>query len=204
MRIAVIGGTFNPPTNAHIKLARTAYKVLMADLVLLVPARQDYMRQWKNYQSSDILSDALRMDMLHAIEADWLKIETCEMDGAVSGSSFDTLNFIREKYQTDDIFFVVGSDKLEEIPRWSHSHELLRQNRFLVLRRNEDNVEQMILSNKFLHGRRKAFMCYTADDESNTISSTEIRNMLAAKTDPEKIRKLVPDEVFKLLMPHIT
>ena len=91
MRIAVIGGTFNPPTNAHIKLARTAYKVLMADLVLLVPARQDYMRQWKNYQSSDILSDALRMDMLHAIEADWLKIETCEMDGVVSGSSLTHL-----------------------------------------------------------------------------------------------------------------
>lgn len=204
MRIAVIGGTFNPPTNAHIKLARTAYRVLMADMVLLVPAKQDYMRQWKNYQNSDILSDTLRMDMLHAIEEDWLKIETCEMDGVVSGSSFDTLNFIREKYQTDDIFFVIGSDKLDEIPRWSHSDKLLQQNRFLVLRRNEDNVEQMICSNKFLHMNKDAFMCYTADDESNSISSTEIRNMLAAESDPEKIRKLVPDKVFKLLMQHVT
>lgn len=200
MRIAVIGGTFNPPTNAHIKLAKIAYEMLQADFVLLVPAKQDYMRQWKSYQNSDILSDSLRMKMLHAIEEEWLKIDTCEMDGLVSGSTYDTLEFLRSKYQTNDIFFVIGSDKLEEIPRWFRSEELLKLNQFLVLKRGDDNIKKIIHETEALSANESAFIACEVDDAYNSVSSTEIRNMLAAGSEAEKIRELVPDKVYQLLI----
>ena len=38
MRIAVYGGSFNPPHPAHVRAARLAYEALGPDKLLVIPA----------------------------------------------------------------------------------------------------------------------------------------------------------------------
>ena len=156
--VVIIGGTFNPPTLAHLELAKRAKEKVNADYVIFVPAKTSYLRNWKKYQNSDIYDDKVRIKMIKSCETDWLKVDTCEIDEIVSGSSYDTIQYLKNKYHTKEIYFAVGSDKLEEIPRWKYSELLLTTEKFLVMKRNYDNIEEMIKSNDTLKKYKDSFM----------------------------------------------
>lgn len=121
MKIVIIGGTFNPPTLAQIALAKQAKKSVSANLIIFVPTKSAYMKTWKKYQNSDIYPDEVRIKAIKSCETDLLKVDTCEIDGIVSGKSYDTVQYVKTKYGTNDVYFAIGSDKLNEITRWSQS-----------------------------------------------------------------------------------
>lgn len=201
--IIIIGGSFNPPTNAHMMLAQITKKQTNADFVLFVPAKISYMMEWKKYQNSNILSDDIRMQALESLENEWLKIERCELDGNVSGTSYDTLNYIKNKYQTQRVYFAIGSDKLDEIPRWYNSEELLKENKFIVIQRNNDDIQQIIKESAFLKSHNESFIiCDEADDSTQQISSTKAREAME-KRDYDEIRKIVPDSVYQIITNNI-
>lgn len=201
--IIIIGGSFNPPTNAHMMLAQITKQQANADFVLFVPAKISYMMEWKKYQNSDILSDDIRMQALESLENEWLKIERCELDGNVSGTSYDTLNYIKNKYQTQRVYFAIGSDKLDEIPRWYNSEELLKENKFIVIQRNNDDIQQIIKESAFLKSHNESFIiCDESDDSTQQISSTKAREAME-KRDYDEIRKIVPDSVYQIITNNI-
>ncbi|WP_373261885.1 nicotinate (nicotinamide) nucleotide adenylyltransferase [Hungatella hathewayi] len=201
--IVIIGGSFNPPTNAHMMLAEITKKKINASYVLFVPAKISYMMEWKKYQNSDILSDDIRMQALESLENEWLKIERCELDGVVSGTSYETLNYIKNKYQTQWVYFAIGSDKLEEIPRWYNSEQLLKENKFIVIQRNHDDIQQILKESAFLKSHKESFIiCDESDDSTQQISSTRVREEMC-KGDYDEIIKMVPDSVYHIITNNI-
>ena len=161
------------------------------------------MMEWKKYQNSDILSDDIRMQALESLENEWLKIERCELDGNVSGTSYDTLNYIKNKYQTQRVYFAIGSDKLDEIPRWYNSEDLLRENKFIVIQRNNDDIQQLIQDSAFLKSHNESFIiCDESDDSTQQISSTKVREAMD-KGDYDEMRKMVPDSVYQIITNNI-
>lgn len=198
--IVIIGGSFNPPTIAHLVLANITKTMVNADLVLLIPARLSYMTEWKKYQNSDILSDDIRIQALTTLENDWMKIDRCELDGTVSGTSYDTLVYIKDKYHTQQVYFAIGSDKLEEIPRWYNSEQLLKDNKFVVIKRNNDNIEGILETNPFLKSYKTSFIiCTESDEETQDISSTKVRNEIE-KGNYDKVKEMVPNTVYQVLI----
>lgn len=201
--IVIIGGSFNPPTNAHMMLAEITKKQINASYVLFVPAKISYMMEWKKYRNSDILCDDIRMQALESLENEWLKIERCELDGIVSGTSYDTLNYIKNKYQTQRVYFAIGSDKLEEIPRWYNSEQLLNENKFIVIQRNHDDIQQILKGNVFLSSYKESFViCDESDASTQQLSSTRVREKMG-KEDYDEIRKMVPDSVYHVITSNI-
>lgn len=57
MRIGFFGGSFNPPTNAHITLAKSAIKICNLEKVIFVPVG-DF------YEKKDLISGIHRYNML--------------------------------------------------------------------------------------------------------------------------------------------
>lgn len=201
--IVIIGGSFNPPTNAHLMLAEITKKQISANYVLFVPTKISYMMEWKKYQNSDILSDDIRVQALESMENEWLKIERCELDGIVSGTSYDTLNYIKNKYQTQRVYFAIGSDKLDEIPKWYNSEQLLNENKFIVIQRNNDDIQQLIQDSVFLKLHNESFIISDeSDDSTQQISSTKVREAMD-KGDYNEIKEMVPDSVYQIITNNI-
>lgn len=192
MRIVIIGGSFNPVTKAHIAAAKKARELVTADLVIFVPTKIDYMKKWKKYQNSDIYTDDLRLGMLMASENEWMKIDTCEMEGVVSGRTYDTVQYIREKYHTEDVYFVIGSDKLKALPRWYKCEKFLKEEKFIVIPRGKDDIDALIRGNDKLNQHRDAFVIAEADAEYKNYSSTEVRRHIH-EGSYEKAKAMVPE-----------
>jgi nicotinate (nicotinamide) nucleotide adenylyltransferase len=198
--IIIIGGSFNPPTIAHLELANTVKNNVNADIVLMIPTKASYMQKWKQYQNSDILSDDIRIKALMAMENNWLKVELCELEGIVSGSSFDTIEYIKKKYHSNNVYFAIGSDKLEEIPRWYNSDGLLKRNKFIVVQRNNDSIELIIEENRFLRVHKSSFICCKTEDKSlQKVSSTAVRKFIEQGKFKE-VEKLVPEDVYSIIL----
>lgn len=199
MRIAIIGGTFNPVTKAHIAIAKNAKEFVKADLVIFVPTKIDYIKKWKKYQNSDIYTDDLRLNMLRACENEWMKIDTCEMEGIVSGRTYDTVQYIKEKYHTKDVYFIIGSDKLKELPRWYKCEKFLKEEKFIVIPRDQDHVEDLIGNNHKLSQYKNAFIIAEADAEYKNYSSTKVRKYIRDGYY-EKAKEMIPEYAWSVFV----
>ena len=98
--IAVFGGAFNPPTVAHIKLAKQVLKGI--ENVEKVPVSTKYNKK-------GLASDAERYQMLKAIceEEEGLEVSSIELDSDRQLYTIETLENIKEANPNNDICFVI-------------------------------------------------------------------------------------------------
>jgi nicotinate-nucleotide adenylyltransferase len=82
--------------------------------------------------------------------------------------TYQTLDYFKEKYQNDEIYFICGSDNLNEITTWNNYHYILNNYKIIVVKRNNDN-----LNNIFSKINNKNILI--ANIKLASISSTNIR-----------------------------
>lgn len=193
-RIAMIGGSFNPVTLAHIELGQIVKRELGEDCrVIYVPAPDRFLSSWKEMDSHDILSGAQRLELLWlAAMPHGFECSDCELRGLTSAKTFDTLAFLKAQYKCDRICYVCGSDKLLELERWYRADELVRDNEFFIIPRDEDAPARMIEGNAFLNRYRANFMISKSERRYPDFSATQVRESL--KKGNERWRSMVPIE----------
>ncbi len=201
-KLAVITGTFNPVTNAHMELGKFAKEKLGDSCqVVYVPAKASFLRTWKHMESKDIIPDADRYQMLmQAASKNGFLCDSCEIYDTVPGNTYLTLEYLADKYKMrkQDVYYVCGSDKLSELNRWSYAEKLVNEYQFLIVRRNFDDVEEIIQKNSFLEKRREHFIIMDSSPENQSISSTMVRDAIKERK-LEDVKEIIPDIVYQEL-----
>jgi len=120
-RIGLLGGTFDPPHNAHLVMAQTARSALGLDRVLLVPATRPPHKGSEHTQYSH------RLAMCEAAAAGVEGVELSRIEEGGQGPSYTAglLERAREQFG-DDLYFIVGADSLRELPSWSDPQRVLK------------------------------------------------------------------------------
>ena len=120
-RTGIIGGTFDPPHNAHIVIAETALRLVPLDKVLFMPAPDPPLKQTEN-----VAPYKMRLEMVRLAIAGRQGLELSLLEEFRAGSSY-TVDLLRH-YHTlfrEEPFLIVGADSLEELPRWKEPEEVL-------------------------------------------------------------------------------
>lgn len=178
MKIAILGGTFNPIHNGHLALANTAAETFTLDKVIFIPT---YIPPHKNIE--DIISAEDRLAMIELAIEDNDKFETSrlEINRRNVSYSVNTISYIKNIYPKDtNLFFLIGSDSLATLDTWKNIDKLLSMCRFIVGVRPGYALEPKY--------KGIEIMPMTPVE----ISSTEIRKMVKEDKD---ILGLVPDKV---------
>lgn len=200
-KIVVLGGSFNPPTIAHLMLIKTAVQAVDASKGIFVPAPFEYVqRKLKRAgYKQEALSDELRLEMLNAMteRSSGLTVDDCEMHREKRGFTFETLEQIGEKYPDAEIYFIVGSDKLHIIPRWHRIEEFLERFKILAAKRDGENPVEIILQNSFLSEHKSSFRVFTVPDELEGVSSSAFREKL--RNNDETAKNMVCKGVWEIL-----
>jgi len=119
MKLALYGGSFDPPHIGHIHVALKALKTLEIDKLIIVPA-------YKNPFKLSICADGVhRVQWLKQIFAPYSTIEISDYEINASRSVF-TIETVRH-YATlcDKLYLIIGADNLATLPQW-HDYETLR------------------------------------------------------------------------------
>ena len=184
--VGLMGGTFNPPHNGHVALAREAVDALALDRLLVTPTGQT--------PDKPVEVDAeTRLRLAEAAFGDLPEVEVSrlELEREQPSYTLDTVRWACDQW--GDVTFVVGADRFADFMTWREPNEVLRYARLAVatrpgyprelLERVLDQVEQP---------GRVSFFAITPVP----ISSTEIRDRVARG---EPIDDLVPPRVARLI-----
>jgi nicotinate-nucleotide adenylyltransferase len=122
MKIAILGGSFNPVHIGHLLLADTALAALGYDRIILVPAHTSPFKP-----DAGGASPRDRLDMLAAsIPADSrLALDDCEIRREGVSFTIDTLKDIIERYRPwGKPGLILGDDLARDFPRWRSADEI--------------------------------------------------------------------------------
>ena len=79
-KFAIIGGSFNPVTKAHVEIGQIAARELPGWQILYIPAPDRFLTSWKAMKKNDILSGEQRLNLLRkAVEPYGFLCEDCEV-----------------------------------------------------------------------------------------------------------------------------
>ena len=168
MKIGIFGGSFNPPHKMHKTIAIELIKKHYVDKVIFVPTGSKY--KYKN----NLLSDKVRLEMLELMCRDNnnLEVSDYELKEHVV-YTYETLNYFRNKYKDDEIYFICGTDNLSYIDKWKKGEDILSNNKLLVIKRNTDDINTLLEKYKDYKDN-----IIVTDIKENEISSTKIREMI--------------------------
>ena len=135
-RLGLYGGSFDPPHQAHLALARAAAAQLGLDRLLWLPAG----RPWQ--KARELAPDADRVAMLRLLVADEPRFAIDERELHRAGPSYtiDTLRELRTELPKAGLFLVLGQDQLAGLPSWHDWTALLDAATLAVAARAGDTV----------------------------------------------------------------
>ena len=135
MRIALFGGSFDPPHSGHIGIAMAAVERLHLDRVLVAPVGRQPL---KRDQAQSPYEDRMVMVQLACAGHPPLAasaIDAPRMDGRYN-YTYDTLQHLRETLPPgDELFCLVGADSLQTLHHWHRAADALMLAQWIVAAR---------------------------------------------------------------------
>ena len=192
-------GAFNPPTAAHLELARFALEKTGAEQVVFVPSRSVYIRE---QQGKDFAyTDGERLAMLRkaAETRPWMAVCDWEMRQERQPRTYETLCHLRDEGHPAKL--LIGSDKLQEFGRkWLYTREIIREFGVVCLARGGDACGQLVRTDPYLLPLADGIVILETPEETRGVSSTEVRRRVREIRRIEKeLEGLVPPEIRPLL-----
>lgn len=137
MRVGIFGGTFDPVHHGHLILADQAREQARLDQVWFVPAPRPPHKDEAVLTRFD-----QRVDMLNLALAGQpvLRIDEMEKDRPGLSYSVETLAEVHRLHPTHELFLLVGSDTVVDLPKWREPRRLLHLAGLLVMARPNNPV----------------------------------------------------------------
>jgi nicotinate-nucleotide adenylyltransferase len=187
MNVGLLGGTFDPLHNGHLKLAKAALKQEKLACVYLVLSPKS------PFKINQALSPVpLRKKWLQAglKSQHRLHMGSWELNRKGPSYTLKTLQKIKKLHPKWNLFFILGSDAFSGFSKWKNPVGIVKLASLLVGRRPHHKLKPVL--------NRWAPRVRILKGVFPDVSSSEIRSLL--KTNPKAVKKLVPKSVFEKLI----
>ncbi|HKM21688.1 MAG TPA: nicotinate-nucleotide adenylyltransferase [Lachnospiraceae bacterium] len=187
-RVGVLGGTFNPIHIGHLVMAESAFDLYQLDRVLILPSGISYMKNIGEIQDAKKRTQMVSL----AIQGNkHLELSTIEIDRDGNTYTYETMEYLCERYPDTEFFFIIGADNLFSIEKWNQVEKLFQCCTVLVAGRNkysEAEVNVQLEYYRIKYGAKVELM----DTPYINISSSSIREYLQ---NGRSIKYMVPPDV---------
>lgn len=213
MKIAVLGGSFNPLHNGHAMLAETVIKELHYDRVLFVPT---FIPPHKIVETASEVKPEQRLQMIQDFcdseKNGYFIAEDCEIKREGVSYTCDTLQYIQEKYKNQlegKLAFILGDEIASEFSKWKNPQKIIELADLIITHRYPEAsvIEENLYKNKPAGDYKGDFKvqfnikdfkypCIYLEKPLLPVSSTEIRKRVKGG---KSYKYLVPQAVFDFI-----
>jgi len=163
----IFGGSFNPPTIAHIKIAQYLLDNFPEAELIFLPTN--------NFHIKDNLQDLrFRWQMLEIV-CRFLNNRPTISDFELKLDRFYGTDYTLKHFPK--AHFVIGADNLLTLPSWLNFPNVVINHQFIVFPRHQLDMENIILQHPILKQYRHHFMLIN-DFSEMYISSSDFRKTL--------------------------
>ncbi len=185
MRIAMLGGTFNPVHLGHLYLADDIRSSYDYEKIVFVPANIPAHKEIE-----EEISAGQRIEMLKlAVESiPQFVVDTCEIERGGISYTIDTIRYLASKYSTrEKIGVIIGDDLVEGFSDWKEPDQICNLATLIVAHRKHSARVSFSYSHQYI------------DNVVFPLSSSDIRKRIR---DGKSVRFLLPDVVWKYIEEH--
>jgi len=164
--IAILGGTFDPIHNGHLRIAHDVIWQLKMDMVYFIPASKSNLKE-----PGPVATPEQRYKMVELAIQGESKIDVLDWEILKPDISYtlDTARLLKKHWPKKRFFWIIGSDLVSSLDKWKGINELVNLLEFIVIERPGYHYAKPNISNLKL---------YSIQTVQSTISSTEIRDRL--------------------------
>jgi nicotinate-nucleotide adenylyltransferase len=133
MRVGIFGGSLNPPHMGHVQSLQTVLKKSGLGEIRVIPAHQNPLKVPIEGPSAD---QRLKMAEL-AIQGfgPSFKVDDQEIRRGGKSYTIDTIKNLRQTISADDLYLIIGMDKLEELESWKNIGDILKETNLIITSR---------------------------------------------------------------------
>jgi len=199
--IGILGGTFNPIHNGHLRVALELYERLNLKEVRLIPSANPPHRE-------PSVKAELRLKMVQvAIEnVSGLCVDDRELRHAKPSYTIETLESLRFDYPNESLCLILGTDAFLKLDTWHRWKDLLKFAHLLIIQREgyiflEDHKMTNFLAKHQVTDfkdliKKNTGLIFIQDIPKLDISATYIRDLLAQGKKPHY---LIPASVLGII-----
>ena len=189
-KLGFFGGSFNPPTYAHINVAKMSIEKFNLDAVYFVPVGN-------LYNKPSLIDENYRYKMLELICDDKIMVENIELGRKQTLNTLQAFELIEQKYKSTENYYIMGADNFEKLPTWKNAKELIENYKYIIFERNGSNSKSMIDTHGLLKQNRDNFKFLSVEQYSN-VSSGIIRKFIQNQ-NYEECEKYTRPEIVKYI-----
>ena len=184
MRVAIFGGSFNPPHLGHLHFAREAAEKLGCDRFLIVPAHEPPHKE----MAEGSPTPQQRLEMCRLCFADIPNAEVSDIELKRGGRSYtaDTLRELSARWPEAELVLLVGTDMLMTLDHWYDAAYLLSRAVIAAIQRAPEELTAIEKKAAELKARFGAKVEVLAA-KPFPVSSTEIRAALPERGGQDKL-----------------
>ena len=153
MRVGIFGGTFDPPHIGHLILAEEAWFQLKLDAVIIVPAGDPPHKRNRRLSAA---ASRVRMVKAAIVGNDHFVLSRVDVDRPGPHYTIDMVRLLRDSLPAgSELFFLMGSDSLRDLPNWHLADRLVANCRLVALARHDVTLDWEYLEGALpgLHAR---------------------------------------------------
>ena len=180
-KIGILGGTFDPIHVGHLVLAEQVRKKFQLERVIFIPSASP---PHKTEQELSLAIHRFEMTKLALEGNPFFSVSDIELKREGLSYTVETLRKLKELYKNSEIYFLTGSDVLDEITTWKDPEEIYKLARIVIaVRPGFDKFDPED------HFAKKSIVARITGVD---ISSTQIKEKVRKG---ESIKYLVPSKV---------
>jgi len=185
LKLAILGGTFDPIHIGHLHVADEAAHSFGYSKVLFIPSFISAHKQRGEWKKAEH-----RLKMIeHAIAGvSWAGVDDCEIKREGVSYSVETVREISERYElSEPPGLIIGDDLLDGFYTWKEVDTLISSAEIIIANRKKDNSSKVDFPHR------------TLDNLYLPISSTDIRKRIKEK---KPFRFLLSKGVYEYVLRH--
>ena len=132
MRIAILGGSFDPIHNGHLAAAQSVAETFQVDEFHFVPA---FTPPHKTSRGMTSPFHRFAMVALATISIDRFRTSTIEVDALEKRYTVETLEAMKKSFPGADLLFIIGTDMYQEIENWRDYRRLFELAHLVIVNR---------------------------------------------------------------------
>jgi nicotinate-nucleotide adenylyltransferase len=182
-----MGGTFDPVHHGHLVAASEVAARFALDEVVFVPTGQPTFKQHQQVTEAE---HRYLMTVIATASNPRFTVSRVDIDRTGLTYTIDTLRDLRDQRPGAELFFITGSDAIEQILRWKDAEQLFELAHFVAVTRPGHRLDL-----ESLPPDRVSML----EVPALAISSTDVRERAASGLP---VWYLVPDGVVQYINKH--